>query len=117
MAIRNATMLIFRVFGTSGWGVFGIKVFVKRGIDVASQALNQFELESPQPFMLRDILPGPGWAPYTASVRPLARDAASAPDADVEEGSYLKGALVGIGLEGVVALGVFGLWQVWHLIR
>lgn len=83
---------------------------------MASQALNQFEIEPPQPFMLRDILPGPGWAPYTASARPLARGASRAPDANADEGSCLKGVLVGIGLEGAVALGIWGLWQVWHLL-
>jgi hypothetical protein len=33
------------------------------------------------------------------------------------EGSCIKGLLVGIGLEGAAALGVYGLWQLWHLIR
>jgi hypothetical protein len=97
--------------------LFGITFLVKRGIDVASQALNQFEIESSQPFMLRDILPGPGWAPYTASARPPARRAIRVPHAGMDEGSCIKGTLVALGLEGAAALGAFGLWQIWHLIR
>ena len=84
---------------------------------MASQVLNQFEIESSQPFMLRDILPGAAWAPYRAPTRPLAAVTDCVSDANEKEGNGLKGLLVAIGLEGTMALGVFGLWHVWHLIR
>jgi len=29
----------------------------------------------------------------------------------------MKGLMVGMGLESAAALGVYGLWQLWHLIR
>jgi hypothetical protein len=38
------------------------------------------------------------------------------PKAYEEEGNCMKGLLVGIGLEGAAALGVYCLWQLWHLI-
>jgi hypothetical protein len=67
--------------------------------------------------MLRDILPGAAWAPYRAPARPLAPDTDSVSDANEKEGNLLNGLLVALCLEGAMALGVFGLWQVWHLIR
>jgi hypothetical protein len=82
---------------------------------VASQALNQFEIEASQPFMLRDILPGAAWAPYRAPTRPLATTTES--DTNEEEGNCLKGFLVAISLEGALALSVFGVWHGWHLMR
>jgi hypothetical protein len=87
------------------------------GILVASQVLNQFEIESSQPFMLRDILPGAAWAPYRAPTRPLAPDTDRVSDANEKGEKCLKGFVVAVCLEGAMALGVFGLWHVWHLIR
>jgi hypothetical protein len=80
---------------------------------VATQALGNFEMEPTQPFMLRDILPGPGWAPYKASEGRI--DCTSR--AEVVPGSCLKGAVIAIMLESAAALVVYGAWQVWHLIR
>ena len=86
-------------------------------MDVASQALKDFETESPQPFLLRDVLPGPAWAPYRAAARALPRVVDDAVGASEHEGSAVRGLLVGLGLEGAAAMGIFGLWQLWHLIR
>jgi len=84
---------------------------------VASHALKEFHRDTPQPFLLRDVLPGPGWAPYRAAARPLPEIRKIVPETYEVEGSCIKGLLVGIGLEGAAALGVYGLWQLWHLIR
>jgi hypothetical protein len=86
---------------------------------MASQALNQFEGEAHTPFMLRDILPGPGWAPYQAPARALPRVVEYELDdsMEVEEGSCVKGMLSGILVEGIVALGVYAVWHAWHVIR
>ena len=67
--------------------------------------------------MLRDILPGPGWAPYRAPTQAFPRPVEREQDESVEEGSCVKGMLAALAIEGVVALGVFGLWHAWHLIR
>ena len=84
---------------------------------MASQALNQLEAESQPPFMLRDILPGPGWAPYRAPARMFPRALDRAPHDSVEEGNCIKGFLAGIAIEGIVALSVYAVWQAWHLLR
>ena len=89
---------------------------------MARQAVRDFQTESTQPFLLRDVLPGPAWAPYRAAARPSPRDTDFA-DRDYasglseDRGSCLKGMLFGLGLEVAAALGVFGVWQLWHLIR
>lgn len=67
--------------------------------------------------MLRDILPGAGWAPYTAPVRELTCEADLRSAGDEQEGSCVKGFLVGIFLEGIVAAGIYGVWHMWHVIR
>ena len=84
---------------------------------MASQALNQLEIELPQPFMLRDILPGPGWAPYQPQYRSSIVEIDRASKQRVGEGSCAKGFLVAVAFEAAIALGVFGIWQLWHLIR
>lgn len=84
---------------------------------MASQAFNEFHRESPQPFMLRDVLPGPGWAPYSVPARPLLSARELVPETCEEDGNCLRGLVVAIGLEGAAALGVYALWQLWHLIR
>jgi hypothetical protein len=84
---------------------------------VASQALNQLEIELPQPFMLRDILPGPAWAPYQPQYRSSIVEIDRASQKKVEEGSCAKGFMVAVAFEAAVGLGVFGIWQLWHLIR
>jgi hypothetical protein len=84
---------------------------------MATQSINQFEMELPQTFMLRDILPGPAWAPYQPQPRPSIKVIARPSNERVDAGSCAKGLLVAIALEGTVALGVFGIWQLWHFIR
>jgi hypothetical protein len=84
---------------------------------VATQVLNQIEIESSQPFMLRDILPGAAWAPYRAPVRPAANELDCASPTSEEDGSCIRGFVVAVALEGAMALGIFSAWQIWHLIR
>ena len=72
--------------------------------------------------MLRDILPGPGWAPYQASQARVS--APAVPRADLrssnlrsEEGSCVKGLLVGLSLEAFAAAGVFAIRHLFQLLR
>jgi hypothetical protein len=83
---------------------------------VATQVLNQFEIESSQPFMLRDILPGAAWAPYRAPTRAIANELECAIDAIEEDGNCVKGFVMAICLEGATALSVLGIWHFWRLI-
>jgi hypothetical protein len=87
------------------------------GIQVATQVLNQIEMESSQPFMLRDILPGAAWAPYRAQSSPAAEEMKSACEASEENGNCIRVFVMAVALEGAMALGIFSAWQIWHLIR
>ncbi len=67
--------------------------------------------------MLRDILPGAAWAPYRAPTRLLATVSERVSETNQSKGNCVKGLVVAIGLEGATALGVFGIWHAWHLVR
>jgi hypothetical protein len=84
---------------------------------MVSQALNRFQRESSNVFMLRDILPGPGWAPYRALSPALERETEREPKSSAEDGDPIKGMLVALGFESAVILILYGAWQVLHLIR
>jgi len=84
---------------------------------VPSQVLNNFEAERAKPFMLRDILPGPAWAPYQSRCLSFPGETEGVSDGDEDEGSCVKGSLIAIGLEGVTALAVYGVWLLWHMVR
>jgi hypothetical protein len=84
---------------------------------MATQALNQFEIESPNDLLPGDILPCPAWVPYGAQAPALAGEAACVPTSSAADGNCLKGALVALALEAGAALGAFGIWQLWHLLR
>lgn len=84
---------------------------------MASQGINNFEVKRPQPFMLRDILPGPAWAPYQSNAHTRSGEIDGTSAQDEEQGSCVKGFLVGIGLEGATAFTVYGVWHLWHMIR
>lgn len=83
---------------------------------MAGQALHEFNVKSSQPFMLRDVVPDPAWALYRAPVRAFPWEREFRYEEDLEDGSCLKGALVGLCLEGAVALAVYGTWQLWHVL-
>jgi hypothetical protein len=83
---------------------------------MASQTLNQFKGEARTSFLLRDILPGPGWALYRAPAQSFPRLVERAPVQNAEEASCIRGFLAAIAIEGIVGLGVFALWQAWHLM-
>jgi len=84
---------------------------------VPSQALYEINVKSSQPFLLRNVLPGTALAPYQASPRAPARKASALDESALEDGNCLMGAAVGLCIEGVMALVLYGIWQGWHLIR
>ena len=83
---------------------------------MAGHTLDEFHHEVTQPFMLRDVLPGPAWAPYQARMRPLPRNADFSSEA-CQDGDCIEGFLVAVCIEGAAALGVYGIWQLWHFFR
>lgn len=80
-----------------------------------SQAVYEINVKSSQPFLLREVLPGSAWAPCLAQIR--AREMDLLREAEAEDGNCLMGAVVGLCLEGAMALCLFGIWQFWHLMR
>ena len=77
---------------------------------MATQVLKQFEVEPTTVFRLRDILPTSAWKAFIT-------DAAIVSSRHTEDRSCAKGLLVALFVEAVVAVGAYGLWQVWHFIR
>lgn len=89
---------------------------------MASPIVVEIETLRRQRFMLRDILPGPGWAPYRPDAPAAGRDsdgtlAERVYVDDSGDGRCMKGLLVAVALECVAGLGVVGAWQLWHLLR
>ena len=84
---------------------------------MASQLLDDPKIDSPEPFLLRDILPGPAWAPFQAESGQLHRAIDYASVAMVEEENCPRAVLVAFCVEAAIALGLYGGWHMLHLIR
>ncbi len=76
-----------------------------------------FEVERKDVFMLRNILPGAAWAPYSSGVPARLRGVELIDEEIKQEGSSLKGLVVALVLEMVLAAGVYEAWHVWHFLR
>jgi hypothetical protein len=79
---------------------------------MARRALHEFE-KSAQLFLVRDTLPGHGWAACRAPVHQSASERTS----DTVDGSCLKGLFAGLCLETSATLVVYGIWHAWQLLR
>ena len=84
---------------------------------MATQVLDNFENQSSKVFMLRDILPGPAWAPPMAKSPARAEETVRVSESSAEDGSCVKGMILAFGLEASGALIVYGLWQFWLSFR
>jgi hypothetical protein len=84
---------------------------------VTSQLLDEIEIESSEPFSLREILPGPAWVPFGPEACDLPCPIDYASEARVEEENCPRGVLVAFCLEAVVALGLYGGWHALHFVR
>jgi|HubBroStandDraft_1064217.scaffolds.fasta_scaffold722036_1 hypothetical protein len=80
---------------------------------MATQALNQFEIESPNDLLLGD----PASVLYGARAPALAGAAECVSMHSAAGGNCMRGVLVALALEAGAALGAFGIWQLWHLLR
>jgi hypothetical protein len=49
-------------------------------------------------------------------MRPLPRNADFSSEA-CQDGDCIEGFLVAVCIEGAAALGVYGIWQLWHFLR
>ena len=84
---------------------------------INEQALKEFEIGSSRTFMLRDILPGPAWAPYGAEDVSFAEESDCQSDSRMKDGSCLKGFVAAVGLEAAMVIGLYGIWQALHVFR
>jgi hypothetical protein len=87
------------------------------GTRVESRFFEEKKIKSSQPFLLRKTVPGPGWTVYQAPVRSFRTQMDFWREAEMEDGSCPMGVLVGLCLEGVMAVGVYGIWELWQLLR
>jgi len=79
---------------------------------MTSQSLNPCQSQPQQPFMLRDILPGPAWAPFGAAPTSQAATLAE-PAVQGKAKPRWKAVLATVSLEAAIPIGVFTIWQVW----
>jgi hypothetical protein len=84
---------------------------------VTSQLLDELKIDSSEPFLLHEILPGPVWAPIGADTCDLPRTVDYGLETMVEEENCPRAVLVAFCLEAVVALGLYGGWHALHLVR
>jgi hypothetical protein len=84
---------------------------------VASQLLNDLEAKAPEQFLLRDILPGPAWAPFGNGCGEVHRAIDYVSVAMVEEENCPRAVLVAFCVEAAIALGLYGGWHMLHMIR
>lgn len=84
---------------------------------MSGQAAKVFEVERKDVFMLRDILPGPAWAPYSSGIPARSREVQPSEEDGAGHGSTLKGLAVALALEVLLAVGVYEVWRAWHFLR
>ncbi|MGA2561865.1 MAG: hypothetical protein ABSF17_19510 [Terracidiphilus sp.] len=84
-----------------------------------TQAAKVFEVERRDVFMLRDILPGPAWSPYSSGIPARSREVEPIfeEESGEEEGSNLRGLVIALALEAILAVSVYELWRGWHFLR
>ena len=83
---------------------------------MATQVLQDFE-ESSKVFRLDDILPNPAWAPYQPQAPAFPTRAQWISEKDPVDRDCLRGLMVAFAAEAVMALGVFGIWRLWHILH
>jgi hypothetical protein len=84
---------------------------------VATHVLDDFEVESSQPFQPRDFSSGSERALSGSEAPPFAPETYCLQESSAEDGSCVKAILVATILEGAMVIGIYGLWKAWHLFR
>ncbi len=83
---------------------------------MATQVIGKMEVESTV-FRLGDILPKSFWTPYGSAIPAFVKGSEHASDGSAGDGNSIAGAIVAIALEAAAALGVYGIWQLWHFLQ
>jgi hypothetical protein len=84
---------------------------------MATQALQQFEVESTKTLRLGDMLPKRVWTIFGSTAPAFARGRERACDADAADGNIIHGVVVAFCLEVAAAFAIYGIWHVWHILR
>ena len=84
---------------------------------MSSQGAKIFEVERKDVFMLRDILPGAAWAPYSSGIPARLRDVELIDEECKQKGSTLKGLAIALVLEALLGAGIYEAWHAWHFLR
>ena len=84
---------------------------------MASRVLLKIEVGPSQAALLGEVYPGRPREPYRVPAYDFVSVSEYLSEADSEDGSCLTGLFVGLCLEAVMALGVCGIWQLWHMLR
>jgi hypothetical protein len=84
---------------------------------MATQVLNNTEVESTNVFRLGDILPKSQWAPYGTATPAFVKGSERGSNASAGDGDCLNGAIVALGMEAIAALVIYGGLQLWHMVR
>jgi hypothetical protein len=84
---------------------------------MASHAFNHFEVEALRANILADApeTPVPASTLYEAFASTDNADSLSVSTADGLKGA--TGAMMAIGIEAAAACCIYGVWQIWHVIR
>jgi hypothetical protein len=84
---------------------------------MASSVLDVIEVITSKAYRLRNTYAGRAWEPAVPEFPAFPEAPDSVPESSAENGSYVKGFFVAIALETAMALGGYGIWRVWHLLR
>jgi hypothetical protein len=84
---------------------------------VAIQALKKFDINAFDGSTLSNTYTAHQWTPRVCVSPATAQHADFVGELPVEGARFIKGFMVALGFEAVTAIGVYGLWQVWHVLR
>ena len=84
---------------------------------MASQILQEFEIESFHASALADTYAAPLWAPSDGEADAFYEEADGLYVSRADSFRCAKGLMVALGLEAAAALCFYGLWHLWHILR
>jgi len=84
---------------------------------LASHALDEFEVIEFRSSMCTDAFVRGMPAPGILEGRRLARETGSRSASNSEGIRCVRGSLLALALEAAMALCVYGIWEIWHILR
>jgi hypothetical protein len=84
---------------------------------MASQVLNNFEVETVRASRLMDIYSGRELGSFARKAPAFAEETDDTPSESSADGlGAAKGFLVAVGLQVALGVSIFGLWRLWHTL-